>query len=181
MEPVQYVQVNLLTTAKDVAAQLDSPKLELHANKPARTTNLLMTMEFVTDAQSTRSSQTEDALVSTISSETTVLEFASFHAPLLNSDTKEDALNAHSIFNTELKSKDVPVLMDFTSTITEFVKKFQLSQSLVMQAFSSTVQKAALPAQLDADHAQALPFVLLAYKMDSMLSMVSAELSVVMD
>ena len=53
-----------------------------------------MKMEFATDVQSTKSSPTEDALVLTITSETTVLEFVNSHAPLLNSSTKEDVLNA---------------------------------------------------------------------------------------
>lgn len=37
----------------------------------------------------------ESALVSTIILEIQVLEFANFHAQLLNSNIKEDVLNAH--------------------------------------------------------------------------------------
>ena len=140
-----------------------------------------MTTEFVTDAQSTKSSQTENALVLTITSETAVQEFASLHAQPLNSNTKEDAPNAHWIFNTEAKSKDAPVLMDSTLTITVFVKRFQLSQSPVMLAPSLIAQKDALLVQLTANHVQVPLFVLLALKLDSMLSMEPAELSVEMD
>lgn len=95
MEPVLFAQVTSLTTAKDVAAQLDLPKLEHHANKLAKMTNLSMRMAFAMDAQLTKSSPMEDALVSTITSETTVLEFANSHVPPLNSNTKEDVPNVH--------------------------------------------------------------------------------------
>ena len=54
MELALFVQVNLLTTAKDVAAQLDLTKLEPHANKPARMMNLSMKMAFAMDVQSTK-------------------------------------------------------------------------------------------------------------------------------
>jgi hypothetical protein len=67
-----------------------------------------------------------------------------------------------------MKLKDAPVLMDSTSTITEFVKKFQLFQSLAMLGSFLKVQKDVLPVQLDADHAQARRFVLLVLKMDSL-------------
>lgn len=68
-----------------------------------------------------------------------------------------------------MKLKDAPVLMDSTSTITEFVKKFQLFQSLVTQGSFLTVQEDVLPARLDADHAQALRFVPPVLKMDLVL------------
>ena len=55
--------------------------------------------------------------------------------------------------------------MDITLTITEFVKRFQLFQSPAILAFTLITQKAVLPVQLDADHAQALLFVQLALKM----------------
>lgn len=71
--------------------------------------------------------------------------------------------------------------MDSTLTITEFVKRFQLSQSPVMLAFSLTAKKDVLPVQLDADHARALLFVQLALKMDSASLTVPAEPSVVME
>ena len=67
-----------------------------------------------------------------------------------------------------MKLKDVPVLMDSTSTITEFVKKFQLFQSLAMLGSFLTVQKDVLPVQLDADHARALRLALPVLKMDSL-------------
>jgi hypothetical protein len=80
-----------------------------------------------------------------------------------------------------MKLKDAPVLMDSTSTITEFVKKFQLFQSLAMLGSFLKVQKDVLPVQLDADHAQARRFVLLVLKMDSLSWMDHAEQFVEMD
>ncbi len=71
--------------------------------------------------------------------------------------------------------------MVFTLTITEFVKKFQLSQLPAMLAFSLTAQKDVSLVQLDADHAQAPLFVPLALKMDSALLMEPAEPFVVME
>jgi hypothetical protein len=94
-EPAQFAQENSLTTVKDVAALLDSPKSEPSANKLARMTNLLMTAESATDAQLTKSSQTEDVHALPVTSETTALGPVNFHAQLLNSDIKEGVPNVH--------------------------------------------------------------------------------------
>lgn len=80
---------------KDVDAQLDLLKSELNAEKLARSTNLLMITEFATNAQSMKLSQTEDVSADPTTSETTALESANSPVLLLNSDTKEDVLNAH--------------------------------------------------------------------------------------
>ena len=102
---------------------------------------MLTTTEYVTNVQSMKSYLTENVPVESITSETMLPQFANSHAPLLNSSTKEDVLNAHSTYSTEPKSKDVPVPTVFTSTTTEYVKKFQLSQSLVMPVSSSKAQR----------------------------------------
>jgi hypothetical protein len=65
-ELVLFAQANSFTMVKDVVVQLDSLKLEPHANKLARMINSLMKMEFATDAQSMKSFQMEDVPVSTI-------------------------------------------------------------------------------------------------------------------
>lgn len=66
----------------------------LSADKHARMMNSLTITESVTDAQLMKLSQMEDVPASTIISETTALELANFHALPLNSDIKEDVLNA---------------------------------------------------------------------------------------
>ncbi len=76
-----------------MAAHLERPKLEHHADKLAKMTNLLMKMAFATNAQSTKLSPTENALVSTNTSETPTIKFVNSHAPLLYSNIKEDVPN----------------------------------------------------------------------------------------
>lgn len=161
--------------------QLDLSRSVPSANKLARTTNLLMITESATNAQSTKLSQTESAHAEPITSEPTALESANLHAQPLNSSIKEDVLNAHSTSNTELKSKDAPVLMVFTSTITESVKRFQLFQSHVMLVLSSTPQRDALSVQQDAKHAQAPQFVPLVLKTDLVSSVEHARQFAVME
>ncbi len=73
------------------------------------------------------------------------------------------------------------MLMDFTSTITESVRRCQSFQSLVMLVSSLTVEKDAALVQLDANHAQAPLSVLPAHKTDSVLSTELVELSVETD
>lgn len=80
-----------------------------------------------------------------------------------------------------MKSEDVPALTDFTSTTSEFVKKFQLFQLLVMLVSSLTAPKGALHVHLDAELAQVPQFALLVFKTDLALSMEPAEPSVVME
>ena len=80
---------------KNVSANQDTPKLESSALKPVRLTSSLTTTDFATHAQSTKSSQTESALVSLLILETAPLESANLHAQLLNSSTKEDVPSAH--------------------------------------------------------------------------------------
>ena len=124
---------------------------------------------------------TENVPAEPITSETMLPQFANSHAPLLNSSTKEDVLNAHSTYSTEPKLKDALVLTVFTSITTEYVKKSQLSQSLVMPVSSSKAQKGAQPAHQDARHAPAPPFVPLVSKMVSVSLVEFARLSAVME
>lgn len=81
--------------AKDADAQLDSSKSEQNVEKLARTTSLLTITEFATNAKSMKLFPMEDVSAEPTTSETTALEYVNFLAQPLNSDTKEDALNAH--------------------------------------------------------------------------------------
>lgn len=73
------------------------------------------------------------------------------------------------------------MLMDSTSTTSEFVKESQSSQLLVMLVSSSTPLEDALPAQLDAELVQAPLFVQPVPKLDSPLLMELAEPFVAME
>jgi hypothetical protein len=52
-------------------------------------------MDFVIHAQLMKLFQTENALVLLTTLETQILEYANLHAQLINSNIKEDVLNAH--------------------------------------------------------------------------------------
>lgn len=73
------------------------------------------------------------------------------------------------------------MLMDFTSTTLEFVKRYLLYQSLVMLVSSLIAPEDVSPAPLDAELARAPLFAQLVLKPDSLLSMELAEPFVVME
>lgn len=80
---------------KDVPVQMDSLKLESDANNHVKTINWLMIMDYVINAHSTKSSLKENVFAETITLETTPLEAVFLLAQLVNSNIKEDVLNAH--------------------------------------------------------------------------------------
>lgn len=181
MESVPPAQETWPTMAKNVFATLASPRSESDANNHASQINWLMKTEFATHAQSTKSSPTENVPAEPTTSEMPVLEDANFHVEPINLPTKEDAPNAHWTFNTDLKSVDVPALMDSISTTTEFVKRSSWPQSHAMLDFSLTAARDALPVQLAARPVQAPLSVLHVSKMASQSSEEPVKLNAVMD
>jgi len=140
-----------------------------------------MITDCATNAHSMKSFQMELVSVEITTLETMPLEAVFLPVQLVNSNIKEDVLNVHWIFNTDLKSKVVLVQMDSILIIMEFVKKLFLLQLLVMQDFSSIVQRDVLLAQLAAKTVLVPQFVLYVLKMVFQLSMVSVKLNVVME
>lgn len=95
MELALLAQVIWFTMVKDVLVQMDSLKLESDANNHVKTINWLMKMDCVINVHSMKSSLKENVFAETTTLETTPLEAVFLLAQLVNSNTKEDVLNAH--------------------------------------------------------------------------------------
>jgi hypothetical protein len=75
--------------------QSEVQELELNANNLVQMTNLLIKADYVTLVQFMKLSQMENAPVKRITLETTQLVNANSHVHQINSNIKEDVLNAH--------------------------------------------------------------------------------------
>lgn len=83
----------------------------------------LTQMAIASLVDQTRLSQTGNASVP-LDILSTVVDFALSHATMVSSPSKEDALFVLSTLSSELRSMVVIVLLDFTRTISAFVRNW---------------------------------------------------------
>jgi len=107
-----------------------------------------MTMDSAINVQYMKSFQlTENVSVKPITLETPLTANVNWLVQQANSNTKEDVLNVHLIFNTDLKSTDVLVQMDSIWTLTVSVRKLFWPQLSAMLDFTSIHQEDVLHVQ----------------------------------